>query len=334
MQNFLGHDGFIWWVGEVEDVNDPDVLGRCKVRIFGYHDDTALIPKADLPWATAIHSPNTPNMYSPLAVGDWVFGFFLDSLNAQEPAIVGFIPTIKNPRTFKRVATLGNIDIRTCLELGNNYVEVIKDGYIEIYQKKGGKLTFDEIGNVKLNVPEGNIYLTTNNDISSSSDKNTTFRTKEKFRVNSNTNIELNAQEDFKVFAKDNLSIDIDGGSKITGTGNTLIIETTDFSIQANTILLEATDFGIQANAILLEGGDSITMMGGNIDLQSKTDIGLTTANNNVSVDILVAMIQRAWSEANSAHAAANSAQTTANTAIDRLNSPTIDANTGCIISI
>lgn len=316
MQNFLGHDGFIWWVGEVEDVNDPDVLGRCKVRIFGYHDDTALIPKADLPWATAIHSPNTPNMYSPLAVGDWVFGFFLDSLNAQEPAIVGFIPTIKNPRTFKRVASLGNIDIRTCLELGNNYVEVIKDGYIEIYQKKGGKLTFDEIGNVKLNVPEGNIYLTTNNDISSSSDKNTTFRTKEKFTVNSNTNIELNAQEDFKVFAKDNLSIDIDGGSKITGTGNTLIIETTDFSIQANTILLE--------------GGDSITMTGGNIDLQSETDIGLTTANNSVSVDILVAMIQRAWSEANSAHSAANNAHTTANSAVAasaaatlRLNNPT-----------
>lgn len=34
---FLGRDGFIWWIGVVEDNQDPLVLGRAKVRIFGYH---------------------------------------------------------------------------------------------------------------------------------------------------------------------------------------------------------------------------------------------------------------------------------------------------------
>lgn len=34
---FLGRDGFIWWVGVVEDNQDPLVLGRARVRIFGYH---------------------------------------------------------------------------------------------------------------------------------------------------------------------------------------------------------------------------------------------------------------------------------------------------------
>jgi len=38
MRNFLGHDGFIWWIGVVEDINDPLTLGRCKVRCFGYHN--------------------------------------------------------------------------------------------------------------------------------------------------------------------------------------------------------------------------------------------------------------------------------------------------------
>ena len=96
MKNFLGQDGFIWWIGVVEDVNDPLRLGRCRVRCFGYHPpkkDVA-VPKDDLPWAISIHSPNTPNLYATPNEGDWVVGFFLDGPNAQEPAIMGYIPGI------------------------------------------------------------------------------------------------------------------------------------------------------------------------------------------------------------------------------------------------
>ena len=96
MRNFLGHDGFIWWIGIVEDINDPLTLGRCKVRCFGYHPakKTNLVPTEDLPWALTIHPLNTPNLYGTPRVGEWVFGFFLDSLSAQEPAILGYLPAI------------------------------------------------------------------------------------------------------------------------------------------------------------------------------------------------------------------------------------------------
>jgi hypothetical protein len=96
MRNFLGHDGFIWWIGVVEDINDPLTLGRCKVRCFGYHPakKTNLVPTEDLPWALAIHPLNTPNLYGAPKLGDWVFGFFLDALSAQEPAILGYLPAI------------------------------------------------------------------------------------------------------------------------------------------------------------------------------------------------------------------------------------------------
>jgi hypothetical protein len=96
MRNFLGHDGFIWWIGIVEDINDPLTLGRCKVRCFGYHPakSTNLVPTEDLPWATTIHPLNTPNLYGTPRLGEWVFGFFLDSLSAQEPAILGYLPAI------------------------------------------------------------------------------------------------------------------------------------------------------------------------------------------------------------------------------------------------
>lgn len=96
MENFIGQDGFIWWIGIVEDVNDPLTLGRCKVRCFGYHPakSTNLVPTEDLPWAASIHPLNTPNLYGTPRLGDWVFGFFLDALSAQEPAILGYLPAI------------------------------------------------------------------------------------------------------------------------------------------------------------------------------------------------------------------------------------------------
>lgn len=159
MENFLGHDGFIWWIGVVEDIIDPDVLGRCKVRIFGYHDNDAQIPTADLPWATAIHSPNTRNLFSPLNVGEWVFGFFIDSINAQEPVILGYIPTQKDtvasPRNFKRVQTQLDQSRATCWEIGNSYFEIISantssNGYIELKHNTGSKLNLDSLTNVQL----------------------------------------------------------------------------------------------------------------------------------------------------------------------------------------
>jgi hypothetical protein len=96
MKNFIGQDGFVWWIGIVEDIDDPLTLGRCKVRCFGYHPakKDGLVPTEDLPWATSIHPVNTPNLYGTPKAGDWVFGFFLDSMSAQEPAILGYLPAI------------------------------------------------------------------------------------------------------------------------------------------------------------------------------------------------------------------------------------------------
>ena len=92
MKNFIGHDGFIWWIGRVVDLNDPLSLGRCRVRIFGYHGEEKDIPDEDLPWAVAIHPINTPNFYGTPRIGYFVFGFFLDAISAQEPAMLGYFP--------------------------------------------------------------------------------------------------------------------------------------------------------------------------------------------------------------------------------------------------
>ena len=36
---FMGQDGFIWFVGVVEDRNDPERIGRVRVRCLGFHTE-------------------------------------------------------------------------------------------------------------------------------------------------------------------------------------------------------------------------------------------------------------------------------------------------------
>jgi hypothetical protein len=186
MRNFLGHDGFIWWIGIVEDINDPLTLGRCKVRCFGYHPAKAtnLVPTEDLPWALTIHPLNTPNLYASPKVGEWVFGFFLDSLSAQEPAILGYLPAIPEAaseyfgtapnltRNFARVNTANNSANTICWEIGNNIVEVVTqssteaNGHILIQHKTGAKINIDSDGKISIYTPTNDISIeATNGDI-------------------------------------------------------------------------------------------------------------------------------------------------------------------------
>lgn len=101
--NFLGRDGFRWWIGQIppESAHGGQINGagwgnRFKVRIMGYHPyDITELPDEDLPWAqcllpttsgTGAGNNSTSVKISP---GDVVFGFFLDSDNAQTPVIMG-----------------------------------------------------------------------------------------------------------------------------------------------------------------------------------------------------------------------------------------------------
>ena len=99
MQNFLGQDGFIWFVGVVEDRNDPQKLGRVRVRCLGYHtEDKNVLPTSDLPWAHPL-LPITSSGVSgigqtPLGLleGSWVIGFFRDADTKQDAVIMGSLP--------------------------------------------------------------------------------------------------------------------------------------------------------------------------------------------------------------------------------------------------
>ena len=101
MKNFMGKDGFQWFVGVVEDRNDPKTLGRLRVRCLGYHtEDLTKLPTSDLPWAHVMNPITSATVsgigQSPLGAveGTWVVGFFTDGSDAQQPMIMGTLPGV------------------------------------------------------------------------------------------------------------------------------------------------------------------------------------------------------------------------------------------------
>ena len=110
--NFVGKDGFFWWVGEVEDNEDPMELGRVKVRILGFYTNfqggtVADLPSTALPWATVLqHTSQAGNdgqgeSSGQLQPGAIVMGFFMDGEHAQMPIVIGVMRVNKSDATKK-----------------------------------------------------------------------------------------------------------------------------------------------------------------------------------------------------------------------------------------
>jgi len=106
--DYIGLNGFVWWHGVVEDVNDPEKMGRLRVRVLGWHTDNKTsmgIPTEDLPWATVLMPITTSSMTglgrSPTGIipGSWVIGFFLDGEAAQQPFVLGSYGGTQKPDT-------------------------------------------------------------------------------------------------------------------------------------------------------------------------------------------------------------------------------------------
>lgn len=102
--NIYAKDGFFWWVGVVEDRDDPLKVGRCRVRILGYHiDNKEVLPTSDLPWAMPLMPMTSASVsgvgHAPVGPvpGSWVLGFFMDGKDKQQPMMMGTIAGYVDP---------------------------------------------------------------------------------------------------------------------------------------------------------------------------------------------------------------------------------------------
>lgn len=96
----LGEEGFRWFLGRVEDRNDPDKIGRVRVRAFNLHGNSTEAPTSTLPWATVLLPTTSSSLkgvgISPtgIQVGSTVFGFFVDGNETTMPVIIGVLPGV------------------------------------------------------------------------------------------------------------------------------------------------------------------------------------------------------------------------------------------------
>lgn len=95
-ENWIGADGFVWFIGIVQDINDPLNCGRVRVRCVGWHSDNINeLPVKNLPWAqvlmpvTSASTSSIGRSATGLLNGSYVMGFFLDGENAQQPVVMG-----------------------------------------------------------------------------------------------------------------------------------------------------------------------------------------------------------------------------------------------------
>jgi len=112
---FMGMDGFYWWIGVVENREDPLKIGRVQVRIFGWHTpDLKLIPSKDLPWAHPILPGNNYDNFKTPKEGAYIFGFFFDGPSGQFPGYLGVMPGIPNAAALQTdTPQSGFQDVRT-----------------------------------------------------------------------------------------------------------------------------------------------------------------------------------------------------------------------------
>jgi len=263
---FLGKDGFIWWIGVVEDIEDELLLGRVKVRIFGYHADfdSGRILTEDLPWAVVTMPPNIPNAYGRLELGDWVFGFFLDATETNEPAIISYIPGIPLPdaKKFGRYKKSNRSFYNTAQSTANSYSMTTRSGHF---------LEFVDTPNSE------SILLKHKN-------KNSLY-------LGSNNTIIIDHQSGPRI----NLNNDANTGQLVMQVANTVANTSSVVGLTSNTISANSNTISVIAAAngtINIQRGSSTIRMlpNGNVEILANTinfnasnTINLTSNNVNIN---------------------------------------------------
>ena len=94
----IGTGEYHWFIGIVENYDDPKHLGKVKIRIPHEHSDE--VSTEELPWATPMSPVTSANLAgvgnTPVGLlpGSMVVGFYIDGKQKQKLIVMGSIPFI------------------------------------------------------------------------------------------------------------------------------------------------------------------------------------------------------------------------------------------------
>lgn len=242
----IGEEGFWWFVGLVESVDDPLGMGRAQVRIHNIHSDKkTILPTSQLRWAvplmplTSASSQQVGTSPTGLEIGSTVFGFFMDGRSAQHPVMIGTMPGIPGKDNNKHDVPLearGSTRINKPLQgpepksafaakYPHNKVTKTKQGHvieiddtpgherIHVYHKSGSYVEINEAGRMVTKVVNDNYSIIASNDV---------------VDIKGNATVHVTGNMDYTVDG--NINISAGGDCNITSSKMTLVASRVDIN--------------------------------------------------------------------------------------------------------
>jgi hypothetical protein len=269
MSRFIGETNFLWFFARITNVNDPDMLGQCQIRIAGFHDD---IPDKDLPWAmpllpimSASHKLEVEEEVgiSPtgLTIDSMIFGFFADGSASRVPVILGSMPTIpdnnKNkhdvPKAAREINVWENKPLikkepkspynskypfnKVTKTLSGHTVELDDTpGFerIHVYHKSGSYIEMHPNGNIVLKSAANNYHIIAGNE-EAYVRGNADIQVEGNINVKSNQNITVTSDKTTTISSK-NINLNAEGNITLKA-GNSIKLDSQSNRLSRRNIL-------------------------------------------------------------------------------------------------
>lgn len=306
VNNNLHSLGFVWWVGVVENRNDPDMLGRCQVRIIGFHtEDKTQLPTEDLPWAYPMLPVTSASIsgigQSPVGPveGTFVIGFFRDGESAQEPIMlgsVGGVPIEKIPDS-EGFSDPKGVYPKFFNEPDTNRL-ARHDSKINsdtiVIKKEGSRITGVPIANggswnqvtipYNSKYPFNHVYQSESGHVLEFDDTSGSERIHKYHRAGTFEEIDENGTrvnrivgDNYEIVERNGF-VYIKGKCNVTvdGTANILVNSNANIEVKGDVIGTFRNDVDFQVS------GEFNVTAGGNINLQSDANIHLDTPNGEI----------------------------------------------------
>lgn len=293
-------NGFIWWQGRVENINDPEQAGKVQVQIYNYYElpPRGRIQKENLPWCIPLLPTTSPSLDgvgdTPQFVeGSRVFGFFVDGAHAglvSKPYIFGTMPIApgddnKNSLPFlargrdtvdeEKVSPIVPDSSYNAVYPYNRVIRSRKGHIIELDDTDGSERIRVRHGtnNAYIEIdPSGAVTVSTSNNVAIAAGGTIDIHAKGDALIKADGSIKMASDKDIDIEAKGNLTLSAAGRVSSLGVGGCSLSSGADITMEGpggvgitegSLNVIGDCNVGTGFNGVIIAGGTNLMFVNG-----------------------------------------------------------------------